>query len=104
MAGFPLDVRPVPAAGLELAEIDGELVLLHADRETVVYCNPTASLVWRLCDGQRTVEEIVALLAEAWPEDAGRIRSDVVATLEQLVQGGCLKLPVAPAGEGPGEG
>ncbi len=85
-------MRPVPAAGLHVAEIDGELVLLHEGGERVVYCNPSAALVFRLCDGQRSDAEIVALLAEAYPESAQELPGDVARALQQLADGGCVRL------------
>lgn len=86
-------VVPVPNNSLHASEMDGELVILHADGETVVYCNGTAALVWRLCDGERSLDEMVALFAEAYPE-AGEemIRADVIEALRHLEQGGCLRL------------
>ena len=55
-----------------------------------MYCNPTASLIWGLCDGQRTVQEIIALLGAAYEQAAAAVAADVEATLGQFYQHGAI--------------
>jgi hypothetical protein len=74
-----------------LEMIDDELLLYHPGETKILYCNQTASLVWGLCDGSRTVEEITKLLCEAFPDAAYTIPADVEATLEQFHQHGAIK-------------
>lgn len=85
-----MEKRPARAPGLEHAELDGELVLVHADGGHVVYLNATAALVWGLCNGERSVAEIVALLGEAYPDAAAQLAGDVEAALRELERGGCV--------------
>jgi hypothetical protein len=56
----------------------------------VVVLNATASDVWRLCDGEQTLDEIVDLLASAYQGDAAVIRPDVEKTIAELVEAGFL--------------
>jgi len=84
--------KPCQKPDYRLALIDGELLLYHPGETKMLYCNQTASLVWELCDGQRSVEEIVGLLSEAFPDAVDTIPADVKATLEQLRQHGAIKL------------
>jgi hypothetical protein len=58
----------------------------------ILYCNPTASLIWQLCDGQHTTQEIVALLSAAYPEASQAIPTDVESVLQQLQQAGAIEL------------
>jgi hypothetical protein len=60
------DWRPTPAVGLEVHEVDDGLVVYQAATDRVHYLNPTASVVFQLCDGRRTEVEIAALVGEAW--------------------------------------
>jgi hypothetical protein len=83
--------RPCQKPDYRLEMIDGELLLFHPGQTKILYCNPTASLVWQLCDGRRTGQEITTLLAEAFPEDAEAIAADVEATLRQLLQHGAIE-------------
>lgn len=77
---------------LILEPIDDELLLFHPGQTKIIYCNATASLVWQLCDGQRTVQEIIELLQTAYPEARNKIVTDVQATLRQFAQQGALEL------------
>ena len=60
------DDRPRIAPGLEAHEVDDGLVVYDGDRDRVHYLNATASVVYTLCDGERTVDEITTLVGEAW--------------------------------------
>ena len=83
--------KPRRKAEYRLEMIDNELLLFHPGETKILYCNESASVIWQLCDGQRTAEEIVALLEVAFPEAAGRIAEDVAATLEQFIQQGAIE-------------
>ena len=76
--------RPVPDCQAEIME--GELVIIHPDSTQVLHSNPSAALIWKLCDGQRTVAEIKQLLSEAYPESAEQIKEDVNETLQLFVE------------------
>lgn len=83
----------IPRANTEfsLEEIDDELLLYHPAKTKAVYLNETAALVWQLCDGQRSVGEIVSLLEENYPE-SDTIGTDVQQTLQQLADNGAVEL------------
>jgi pyrroloquinoline quinone biosynthesis protein D len=83
--------RPRRKSGYRLEMIDNELLLFHPAQAQILYCNETASLIWQLCDGQRTPQEIMALLAAAYPEAADTITEDVAATLGQFSQHGAIE-------------
>jgi hypothetical protein len=44
-----------------------------------------ASDVWRLADGEHSLDDIVNLLAGAYEEPAERIHGDVTATVQDLI-------------------
>ena len=71
--------------------LDGETILLPPARSLVIYSNPTAALIWQLCDGVRSVEAIIDLLCEAYPESQDDIRRDVPEVVQILVEHGALK-------------
>ncbi|HSH41281.1 MAG TPA: PqqD family protein [Arenicellales bacterium] len=83
----------IPSANTEfsLEEIDDELLLYHPAKTKAVYLNETAALVWQLCDSKRSVDEIVTLLEENYPE-SDTVRSDVEKTLQQLADNGAVEL------------
>ena len=84
--------KPAPVAGYDLESMDDEVVIYHPLTETIFYCNPTAALIFRLCDGSRSVAEISGLLEEAYPESRGEIARDVIDTVQRLVKHGALLL------------
>jgi hypothetical protein len=65
-------------------EIDGCFALLHSDRGQVVILNQTASDIWRLSDGNLTVEAMVGLLARAYDTKEDVIRDEVESTVSSL--------------------
>lgn len=79
--------------GFHLEQVEEETVLYFPGEARVLYCNPTAALVWRLCDGQRSVADIAAELAAAYPEAAGEIRADVETAVATLAECGALEVP-----------
>ncbi len=84
------DDKPRRIAGYLLEKMDDELLLYHPAETKVMYCNQTASIIWQLCDGKRTVQEIVELLAAAYPAAADEVENDVQATLQQFAEHGAI--------------
>ena len=77
--------RPKRNSEYEIEALEGELLLYHLGETKILYCNETAAVIWQLCDGSHTVEEITTLLAEAFPDAAAAMNDDVTATLEQFL-------------------
>jgi coenzyme PQQ biosynthesis protein PqqD len=65
-------------------------LLYHPQRTAAIYLNQSAGLVWGLCDGNRSVAEIVRLLAEHYPDAGGHLEADVCETIEILRRQGAL--------------
>jgi peptidoglycan/xylan/chitin deacetylase (PgdA/CDA1 family) len=85
--------RPHPVPGCTLAqepEQDG-FVLYHRGWRSLLRLNPLGALVWSLCDGQRSVEDITALLEEAYGSDRA-VRTGVQQVLGILAGHGALEL------------
>ncbi len=68
-----------------LERLDGEIVVYHPSLTTSIYFNETGALVWQLCDGQRSVGEIIEVLGQMYPESADRIGPEVCTLIESLV-------------------
>jgi hypothetical protein len=81
--------RPRQADGLEVHEVDDGLVVYDQKADRVHYLNASASVVFELCSGQRTLEQIAAIVAEAWrlPSAPG---TDVAGCVGQLRSEGVL--------------
>lgn len=83
---------PRQKTGYEAADLDGEFMLYHTAEGKALYLNETASLIWKLCDGQRTVETIEGLLCGAYPE-ARDLPQDVDAAFRTLIEQGVVEFP-----------
>lgn len=77
--------------GFQIESLDGEIVLLHAARNILIYSNPTGALIWKLCDGVRTVDEITEILSAAYPDARADIQADVPSTIGTLISRGALE-------------
>ena len=79
--------RPLQRPDYRLEEKFGkEILLYHPGKTEVLHLNATASLLWRLCNGQRTPAEITELLREAFPDAAATIDQEVEATLREFAE------------------
>lgn len=83
--------RPQPTPDFQAEVLDGELVIFHPAGETILHGNSSSLIIWMLCDGQRTVAEIVQLLRAAYPGSAGEIEKDVRETLQTYLDHGALQ-------------
>lgn len=82
----PMNVRrPHLAAGCRWGSHGEEPVILYP--EGMIRLQATGRSILELCDGKRSVDEIVASLALRYAKaDAEKIRADVQAFLESLQQ------------------
>lgn len=78
--------------GFLLERIDGEVSVYHPTLTTAVYLNETGALIWELCDGSRSVAEIIDILSDHYPERRNQIETDVKTLLFQLVERGIGEL------------
>lgn len=83
------DDQPRPLDGLDVHEVEDGLVIYDAVGDRVHYLNPSASLVFSLCDGQRTAADIDRLLRDAWSLEPA-VTDRVADCLDQLRAEGVL--------------
>ncbi len=86
------DAVPTPRSGFQLEHLDGETLLYRHSLKKMIYMNESAASVWKLCDGQRTVAQIISLLVQAYPEAADTLAGEVGQALDHLVGEGALKM------------
>lgn len=72
--------------GFLLERIDGEISVYHPTLTTAVYLNETGALIWELCDGNRSVADIIDILSDHYPESRSQIETDVTSIVTQLVE------------------
>jgi len=81
--------QPEQAAGIDLAEYDWGFLVRQAEPLRVHQLNRTASVVLELCDGQTTVAEIAAGIADAFSLEAPPL-AQVIACVDELRRAGVL--------------
>jgi coenzyme PQQ biosynthesis protein PqqD len=81
---------PKKCAGFLAEQMDGEIVLLHPARNIIIHTNETATLVWQMCDGINTIEQIVDVLSGAYPDARTQIAKDVPEIIQKLRAQGAL--------------
>lgn len=76
----------------QIEEIDGETLLYSPRSARSLYLNPTASAIWRLCDGNNSIGEIIAVLSELYPDSADSIEQDVHQSIESFISNKAIEL------------
>ncbi len=82
--------RPAPANGLDVHEVEDGFVVFDASTDRVHYLNPTATVVFSLCDGTRSTEEVAELVQSAWDLDAAARSTSSSRASPQLRDEGVL--------------
>lgn len=85
------ETRPFLQAYLKLRHDAGRGRWILLAPERVLTPDQTAVAVLKLCDGKRTVEEIVEALAKDYSAPAEIIRTDVLDLLQGLADKGYVK-------------
>ena len=81
-----LDGNAVPRLHPQVAAraVDGQMLVVLADRGEVMVLNDAGTQVWGWIDGRRSVYEIAGGLVETFGIEAGRAQVDTQAFLEAL--------------------
>jgi hypothetical protein len=75
---------PQPGRDVTLYRAAEEIVLYSTRRELAIALNLSASAVWELCDGTRTLDEIANELATLVGGDVRALRADVERVVLEL--------------------
>jgi pyrroloquinoline quinone biosynthesis protein D len=81
---------PKQAFGFFVEEMEGENLLYRLGGHKAIHLNDTATVIWKLCDGSRTVQEIIDLLKIEYPGSEIVVAADVREAIELLVSEGAL--------------
>ena len=77
---------------LVVEELPDEILVYDLKRHKSLCLNPTATLVWRRCDGRTSVAEVAALLEEQWAAPTDEVV--VWMALDRLGRAHLLSEPV----------
>lgn len=79
-----LDARPKPRERVITQRAADTMVVLAPDSGEYYALSEVGARVWGLCDGTRTVAEVVALLGQEYDAPAAEIEADVLELLTDL--------------------
>jgi Coenzyme PQQ synthesis protein D (PqqD) len=82
-------------------ENSGALVLFNMDDGQYYSLNEIGSRIWELCDGSRSVGQVVSSLGEEYDSPAEIIKSDALELLEELVLADLLVQGPQPSADSP---
>jgi hypothetical protein len=77
--------------GMAWQSIDGETVLLNLDGRELMGLNGVGARTWELLDGERSLRQIAAAIAQEFDVDAARAEADVIAFAAELVAAGAVE-------------
>lgn len=82
--------RPHRAPSVAYTELDGEVVLYDEDTGHTHLLNPTAGVLWQCFDGEATLDELAADVADAYGIDPAAAAEDVRMVARSLGEIGVL--------------
>ena len=66
--------------------LEGEAVLLNLDNGMYYSLNRVGTVIWELCDGQRTFADILEKICDRFEVDRHQARRDLMTITSQLVE------------------
>jgi hypothetical protein len=77
--------------GVRFRRLLDEAVLIHQRRAKALVLNDTAISFIEGCDGERTVDEIIAAMTEEFEVSAEQLAEDLAPFIEQLAAEGIIE-------------
>jgi PqqD family protein of HPr-rel-A system len=82
--------KPKVRDDLTVVVLDGEAVIYDDETGDLHHLNPTATIVFQLCDGSGTVPELASDIAAVFSMDGGEVRRQVEDVVEGFADAGLL--------------
>jgi hypothetical protein len=84
-------MKPIRKPDITARDVGGETLLYSAEEKAIHVLNPTARLVWELCDGEHTVASMEqAIRANFSVTSEHDVTGDIRRTLETFAEKGLL--------------
>lgn len=77
-------IKPKAREDLTVVELDGEAVIYDEETADLHHLNPTATIVFGLCDGTATMAEMAADLAAVFAVPVGEIEPEIRALIRRF--------------------
>lgn len=83
---------PIKNENIASRIIEGQAVILSLGDNTLHTLNSVGSRIWELCDGQRSVGEIITIINEEYLTCSEETQADCEAFFQDLSQKGIMRL------------
>jgi PqqD family protein of HPr-rel-A system len=84
-------LRPVVKPQIAFAQVGDEGVVYDSLSGSIHMLNPSASLLYRVCDGSATIDELASDVADAFEVPVDEVRPQVVSLVESLAMLGVVE-------------
>jgi hypothetical protein len=75
-----------------LENMGGDILLYIPSTASALQLNDTSRIIWELCDGERSVKDIIEGVSEFYPDQASQIAEDVCKAIQMLSDRQVLEL------------
>ncbi len=82
---IPLENCIVRSNNVVWRMLDGEAVIMSEDGKEIHTLNKVASVIWELADGEKTVDQIVAVICDRFDVEKDVAQGDILKFIQKLV-------------------
>ncbi|MDG6025390.1 MAG: PqqD family protein [Candidatus Brocadia sp.] len=84
--------KPIRKPGIMVQDMGRETLLYSAEGKAIHVLNPTAKLIWELCDGKHSIEEMEQVIRAGFSiSDNHNVAGDIRHTLEVFTEKGVVE-------------
>jgi pyrroloquinoline quinone biosynthesis protein D len=87
----PVGYRPEKAADVLELDMEDGFILFNHDSSLVHHLNPSAAIIWQLCDGSATISELATDVSAEFHLDEGETVRQLVSVIAELDALGLVK-------------
>jgi PqqD family protein of HPr-rel-A system len=87
----PVEYRPEKAADVLELDMEDGFILFNNDSSLVHHLNPSAAIIWQLCDGSATISELAADISAEFHIEEGETVKQLVGVIAELDALGLVK-------------
>lgn len=81
---------PRRAASVLVQKTGDELIMISIDQGEYYSLNEVGARIWELCDGEHSIDQIVATLIGEFDEDPSQVDADARGLIDDLIKQGLL--------------
>ncbi len=86
------DAKPMRVGEVIDKSEDGENYIIKLAEDKIYEVAPIAFYVWNMCDGERTVSQIIDEISKEANIESSQIRDPIVTVLEQLREASLISM------------